>query len=133
MQRKSRRGGAGRYQCLVRSGGVSSPKFEADRRERKKRVVEKQRRSRRWKIHADSPQESSVYPIRRFTHDVSPFDGDEIPREKNFSKRGPRGVGSVALEKTIKNDSRDEKHERQDRLLNEINEKQRSAGGFNPL
>ena len=74
-----------------------------------------------------------VYPIRRFTHDVSPFDGDEIPREKNFSKRGPRGVGSVALEKTIKNDSRDEKHERQDRLLNEINEKQRSAGGFNPL
>lgn len=50
----------------------------------------------------------------------------------NFSKR-PRGVGWVILEKNNKEGFEEREGRQGFRLLNEINEKQRSAGGFNPL
>ena len=155
MQRKSARergvGGAGRYQCLVRSGGVPSRKFEANRGERKKRVVEKQWRSRRLKIKTILLEEKSsplLCAVGSLACSTRPQTFPPFLRAaaRNFTKRGeeffetkrlPEESGPVALEKNNKKEVREARseraHERQSRLLNEINEKQRSAGGFNPL
>lgn len=115
-------------------------------RKGKNGVVEKQRRKKSpHENPSDSSQEKAAQsrlratPLSDTRTSISrasfsnSLNSTERRNFANFSKR-PRGVGWVILEeKTIRKDSRGEERERQGRLLNEINEKQRSAGGFNPL
>lgn len=109
MQRKSP-GRLERYQCLVRSGGVSSPNFEA-RNERKNRVVEKQRRVSRRKIRRFSLAIRAPAVIAA----ISMLDrGEILPAGILFSK-SPRGVGWPPSKKKKKNNKkRFERRERSD-------------------
>lgn len=67
----------------------------------------------------------------RFILEFSEF--DEEAKFREFFRNVPEESAGSSWKKTIRKDSRGEERERRGRLLNEINEKQRSAGGFNPL
>lgn len=140
--------GAGRYQCLVRNGGVSSPKRSSEARvpsgrKGKNGVVEKQRRGRngRMKIRNDSSRgkkagrSAARDALSRFFSrffDTNSLEEGEAKFSRIFRNVPEESAGS-SWKKTIRKDSRSGRGRQGFRLLNEINEKQRSAGGFNPL
>ena len=75
-------GGAGRYQCLVRSGGVPSRKFEANRGERKKRVVEKQWRNTPFENQNDSPRGKIISALTRPCSRLAPGEFPSVPSRR---------------------------------------------------
>ena len=124
-----------RYQCLVRNGGVPSPKRSeafgawAERKKRCRGKTEEEEIAAWKSIRFFSGKRGAKSTLRlrlRFSRilEFSEFsDGEAKFRE--FFETSPRNVGWVILEKekTIRKDSRGEERERQGRLLNEINER----------